>query len=327
MTTRPSTLGDDLKAWAYDQLGVKPGFGADEVLRAYLRQVQHDNGNPNLTARDALLILTRQLKSARPTLALEAAEEALQRAVDDFAGRFFGLSVADRQAEWENLKARGQGFVRVDARLSALRAGVASVVPNAQGDPALGELIATISRLFVLRPAARAAARQAWLHEAHQSGQWDALVTVAVRLRQRDPALTALEPELLAALVDGRASAAERAQLQRRMRKAAKTRPAAASVTGNGSSWVWRLAPFAILFFCSRVGSCNSWQNRQPTPQPPAVIQEHRDLLEKLRKRQLEAKPGQDAGDPVVDQAVRDLLKNIKKPEPGAVPQDGPKPP
>lgn len=151
------SLGHDLKAWAADQLQVEPGSAPAEVRAAYLRRAQLDNGVPNLAAREAMVLLSGRNNAARPTLALEAVEQKLHHEIDDFASRFFALAIADRKAEWEKLHARGQGFVRIAARLAALRPGLYFVLPPLDRDSHLGKLVSAACQLFVLRPPARAA--------------------------------------------------------------------------------------------------------------------------------------------------------------------------
>ena len=245
METRSKTLGQDLKAWAAEQLQVEPGAAPTQIRAAYLRQVQHENGAPNLTAREALLILTGRTNAARPALALEAVEEALQREVDAFASRFFALAFAERKAEWDNLKARGQGFLRVDARLTSLRPGLYIVMPRLDGDPHGGELVSAIRKLFVLRPAARAAARQACVDEAKWQNKGQLWAQAAQLLRKQHRAIAALEPDLIAKLADGQVLAEQKARLNRKMRNAAQA--VAMAGTAQKSNFWWLVVP-AILF-------------------------------------------------------------------------------
>src|SRR5580658_3091233 len=129
MASRSESLAQDLKAWAADQLHLEPECAQAQARAAFLRQVQLDNGEVGPAPREALLILTGRSHAARPALALAAAEESLQRELDDFAARFFSLGIGDRKAEWARLKARGQGFVRADMRLAALRVGLDITLP------------------------------------------------------------------------------------------------------------------------------------------------------------------------------------------------------
>lgn len=277
MGTRSRTLGHDLKAWAADQLQVDLGAPPEHVRAAYLRKVQHENGSPNLTAREALLILTGRTNAARPALALEAAEEALRREVDDFASRFFSLPIAERKAEWEYLQMRGQGFVRVDARLTSLRPGLHIALPQVDRDPHVAELVSAVARLFVLRPAARAAARQTLVNDANRQGTWRVWADAAQRLRRNHKAIAVLEPDLIARLADDRTLAKQKAELHRKMKKAV---PAAETAGSGGRTYTlgWVAAALLGCMMCLRIlgtGTSSSKTNFAPPPKAPDFILEN----------------------------------------------------
>src|SRR5262249_41933414 len=147
---------------------------------------------------------------------------------------FFSLPIAERKAEWERLRARGQGFVRVDVRLAALRPGLYTVLPHFDDQSDVGQLVKVVCELFVLRPAERAAHRLAYLKGAFRRNQWAAWRQAAVQLRKKHAALAALEPELVARLADAEARAQERQQVQRRMRRVA---PQIGGAKKNSSLW------------------------------------------------------------------------------------------
>ena len=248
MAGRSENLAHDLKAWAADQLHVGPDCAPAQIRAAFLRRVHLDNGALNLAAREALLILTGR-NAARPALALEAAEEKLQLEVDDFATRFFSLAIAERRDEWTRLRARGQGFVRVDARLAALRVGLDVILPSFQRDTPAQHLVSIVGELFVLRPAARSARRKVVLDEVKPSGQLNAWARAAVLLRTTYSA-AALEPELLAALAESTERVDDKRQLNRTMRKAVDPAPAGRP----NKSWLWVIvviAGFASKMFLS----------------------------------------------------------------------------
>jgi hypothetical protein len=263
-STNPATLGQDLKAWAADQLQVEPGAPPGQVRAAFLRQVQTENGTVDLAAREALLILVGRPNAARPGLALEAAELALDRAVDEFASRFFALGIAERKVVWEGLKARGQGFVRVDARLAALRPGLYLVLPPLDRHSPAGQLVSAIRKLFVLRPADRAAARQAWLNEADSLRQWQAWVEAARQLRRDHPATAELEPELMSRLADAQVVAEQKAKLNHRMRQAARAETAGAAKQGNSRWWAWSVAVACLT--CARLACTGPFSSRPEVP-------------------------------------------------------------
>jgi hypothetical protein len=213
--------------------------------------------------------------------------------------------------------------------LTALRASLEVAQPYSADDPQLGELVATVCKLFVQRPAARAAARQAWLHEAQQDGQWQMWVQAAQRLRKRYPALAALEPEVLARLADSRALASEKAQLQRSMRKAARAAPTAASGQGK-ASWWWLPAAIMACSMCFRAMNWGPSTPRQPLPEPVQFNRDiNADFLENLRKQQRERKKGEpqfDLAKPLFgDEFVDRVL--VPKDKPVVAPKDQAHPP
>jgi hypothetical protein len=249
----------------------------EHVRAAYLRQVQHENGAPNLTAREALLILTGRTNAARPALALEAAEEALRREVDEFASRFFSLPIAERKSEWESLRARGQGFVRVEARVTSLRPGIDIDLSRLDCDPQVGELVSAVARLFVLRPAARAAARQGYINNANRADKWLACVNAAHTLRKNHKAIAALEPELIARLADHRTLAKQQAELNRNMKKAV---PAGETAGSGGRTFTlgWVAAALLGCMMCVRFLGTSTpapRTNFAPPPKPPDFILEN----------------------------------------------------
>jgi hypothetical protein len=272
--TPPENLGQDLKAWAADLLQVEPAAAPAAVRAAYYRQVQRDNGVINLPAREALLILTGRHNAARPTLALDFAEEKLRREVDAFASRFFSLAIADRRAEWDRLKARGRGFVRVDARLAALRPGLWVVLPALNPEFAEAQLLALVTELFVLRPSARAARRQTFLAKAGRPGSRPFWGRAATALRNHHKAVAALEPELIARLADAEVRAEEKHQLGRKMQQAARPEPAAAGSGQSRSRWWWPAAIVAILSLLRVLGSSmSSSSSSSPPPAPQPAFQ------------------------------------------------------
>ncbi len=271
-----------------------------------------------------MLILTGRGNAARPTLALQAAEEKLQREIDDYASRFFSLPIAERKAEWESLQARGQGFVCVAARLAALRPGIYIVMPYFERE-SVSQVAALACKLFVLRPSARSAARQAALDQAKGQDKWPLWNKAADFLRAKHPAIAALEPRLIAKLADGDVEAEERRRLQRQMRKAARTAAAANKTPQSWGKWVAIIVVIMLLRgFASMVSSTKpnpGFNPNQPAFKAPPPI----DLDEFLRKNNVQFPKVQDNGNIKFgpDEPVLDKDKGIPKP----VPKDKQDPP
>jgi hypothetical protein len=299
------SLGHDLEAWAAEELRIDVSAPAEAVRAAYLRQVEHDNGGPNLSAREALLILTGRSSAARPVLALETAEQGLQQEVDAFAARFFKLGLAERKAEWEQLRGRGRGLARIEARLAALRLGLDIVLPQLHPDLPLGQLMTLVCELFVLRPAARAALRHTRLQEIHRGQDVTAWMQAATALRKSHAAIAALEPELVARLADGVKRKAEQRKLNRKMHNKAL-------LAGVGSNrtylWILLVVLLGASSTLSRIATDVNKASRS-APQKTEIVPRHlendgqgKDLnqfIDKLKKRQewLQKNPGADPND------------------------------
>ena len=300
------SLGQDLKAWAAEQLRIDVSAPAEAVRAAYLRQVEHDNGGPNLSAREALLILTGRSSATRPVLALETAEQELQQEVDAFAARFFRLGLAERKVEWEQLRGRGRGFARIESRLAALRQGLDIVVPQPRSDPLLGQLMALVCELFVLRPAARAALRQMRMQEIHRGQDVTAWMQAAMSLRDNHRAIAALEPELIARLADGVKGKAEQRVLTRKM-------PRKELLAGIGPNrtylWILLVVLLGASTTLSRIATDVNKASRSAPQKTEIVVPRHienddqgknlNQFIDKLKKRQewLQKNPGADPND------------------------------
>lgn len=242
MEAKPENLGQELRAWAAHQLRIEPGAAPEAVRLAFLRQVEHDNGAPNLHAREAFLILTGRGNTARPSLGLEAVEEHLERELSEFATKYFKLPIAERKATWEQLHARGHGFARIAARLNSLRPHLWTVIPRLKRGSKTEQLTALLCELYTLPAAQRAARRQAWMDEARVGHEWGAWASAAVALREHHAALAALEPELIGRLADAEVRLSQKNQLRQNMRRVRHT----AGSAGSGTSKAWRY--WLILF-------------------------------------------------------------------------------
>jgi hypothetical protein len=322
METRSENLGQDLKAWAADQLHVEPGTAPEKIRAAYLRQLQDKNGGPNLAAREALLILTGRTNAARPTLALEATEQKLHVEIDRFASRFFSMAIADRRAEWERLRSCGQGFVRVDCRLAALRPGLYIVVPRLEPNTEQSALVSMICELFTLQPVARAARRQTILADALRGGRGSRWIRAANLLRQNHKAIAALEPELIGRLADAEALAEEQQRLAAKMRKLA--RPPAASGSGSGSNLKWAWIMLVVVGILIRAATSTAPPNRIIRQTPAFQPASRPDLDEFLKNKKFRIVKNGDKMEIKVVPDEEPVLPDKKAAEPPKNKQDSP---
>jgi hypothetical protein len=285
MAVRSENLGQDLKAWATDQLHVVNGAAPAEVRSAFLRQFPQDNGGVSHTAREALLILNGRGNAARPVLALDAVEAQLQRELDGLAGRLFSLAIADRKAEWENLRVRGQGFPRVAARLAALRPGLYIMLPPFDRETRLGQLVSAVCEAFVRSPLQRAVFRQTWFAEAKRRDTKIAWANSADRLLKQHPAVAALDSALVAQLADADGLAAKKSKLRRKMQQTA--RPVASSKR-SVPWWAIVLFSFFVLRGLLYLGTSSSKPSPSFVPQQPVFKMpqgDQNDLFKKDSKK------------------------------------------
>ncbi|HZZ81703.1 MAG TPA: hypothetical protein VFE62_24590 [Gemmataceae bacterium] len=320
MMKRADNLSQELKAWAANELQVTPECTPAEARAAFLRLMRFDNGVINLGMREAMLLLTGRARGIRPTLAMEAVEQKIANEVEDFAHRFFTMPLGERRAEWARLRACGQGFPRVDARLAGLKPGLDVTLPKYPNDEPATKLAETIGELFVLRSAARAARRQSFLEEARRSrdGAW----ARAARTLQSLHPVAELDPEVLSRLCQG-STCADQKELNRNMRKADATVATVANDPGGGggtSRWPWAIVVVIGLTVVRLLASSRT--PPAPNVPPPAPPQFNRpdfnkpqvDINEILRRAR-ERKDKKDAPPLRIDLNGR-IIEN-PPPDPG----------
>lgn len=203
-------------------------------------------------------------------------ERRTREMVDAFAEQFFALPVPGRQAAWARLAEQAGRFPAVMLRLHALWPGL-TFDRTAVEDPEHQKLADACMQMFVMRPACRAAARDALLARRKEK-DW---VKSVRRFAKRYPDYAALAPEFFARLEESR----------RTLRQPATVVQRRATRQEQRMGWV-----FAVIAVCALLGlfvgrssrdnrSSPSWQNRSwsvPPANPNANIDR---AMERIRKQ------------------------------------------
>jgi hypothetical protein len=260
--TDPERLERRLR-WAAEQLGLSPDASPEEVRAAWLRRLPHEDFVPPTEQRWALVaLLRRQPEGEWEKRADEAAavEEVarLRQAVEAFVEKFWLLAPEDRRRHWQALKKRCAHAPAVQACLRLLEAGLPlpPALPEPANETREDELASQVRDLFLLRPEARARARQTLLLRMRKD--WSEWRMAVRRLRKQNPALAALGADLLDKVVT---TTGEPAQLPRKPppRPKAATQPQQQSRT-----WpVWVIVGIAIGIVRAALNSSH------PSPTPP----------------------------------------------------------
>ncbi len=175
---------------AADVLGVPPDAPA-AARAAFLRRLPRAGFVPPPHWLDAVRTLTGRPapeEAVAPTPD-PARLDGLRAEVEGFAGQFWALPPGERRRRWQNLIARCAIDPPLAARLRRLEAGMDLPAGGEVAVGRSGQLAEAVRRLFVLRPAERAAARRRYLN-----GRWEAAARELLACR---PALAALEPDLI----------------------------------------------------------------------------------------------------------------------------------
>ena len=300
MTTGSNGLPPALRRWAAEQLGLDENFSAGDVQSAFLARLRESDFTPPQAWVSAFHLLQRGLPdrwSADHEAARRSWEELLHEEIESFAAKFFSLDIASRQQRWRELRARCESFSpRLSARLAALEKGLeidAAAIPR-EGSP-IGDLAREVMRLFVLRPAERAAARRALIIESQ--GDADRWYEAACGLGFRYAPFAALDPAFVDYWKESNQREGRRDEFHRRLRN--KRKPVVTSSRGNHNSsgslvFVAGLVLFVVLRFIAMFGeSARSPQRRLPPPSPPArdVILSDRQIHDILKRaEELKAK-------------------------------------
>jgi hypothetical protein len=304
MTVCPSEPSPaDERRWAAQQFGLGPEATAAEARSAFLRALPETEFSPSPSWHRAAWVLSRPdaVGGAPDEEFLLETQEELRTAVEDFAAEFFDLPVAPRQSRWRELRAACAGSPPLLARLRALEPGLAVDRCGARDrHPDLAPLVDCVCELFVLRPAARAARRQAFLAGLESLPQWE---TAARQLREQAAVVAGLEPVLVGQL----ASWSQRRQ--QRARNRSRSGASARSAPDNSGKGSWSLAGILIFIVlvvvrgAAQFTRTDSPSRTRETPssrfQLPDFKSDSRQMvpdlekaLEKIRRRQLETQRG-----------------------------------
>ena len=309
---------DGRRRRAAGQLGLAPDAGPAEVRAAFLRLLERAGFAPPARDRRAWRLLSEAAGPAEPDPdALLEEEQRLRAEVEDFAGRFWSLAPGERRRQWAELLARCAGAPGARARLQQLEIGLSARPGEAgAGGPLVGELAAAVQDLFVLRPADRAAARQALCRRARENpGDWEA---AARGLREQHPDLAALQPGLVTDLERWQERQQHLATMRQRLKnppKAPAPKPAARPAGKGSFRWVWIVALLA-LGGLRAVMSSSSDHGTPTTPalRPPAGPQKDAgrpdDVLPPELRDKLFKPGGADDQDP---KKVREEIERQKR--------------
>jgi hypothetical protein len=190
-----------LGRWATEQLDLPEGAGPEEARAAFLRQLPDADFVPPTNWCQAVGLLTGTRIPGAADAAGEAdaeEEERLRSEVEEYAEQFWSLALGERRQRWQSLYGRCGFAPRLRARLEGLRPGlVVGSLPEGEDAEVLA-LAQEVRSFFVLRPADRAAARQALVQRMRIG--WKEGQATAKLLQQNLPSIAALEPSLMKTL-------------------------------------------------------------------------------------------------------------------------------
>lgn len=309
MTTGSNGLPPALRRWAAEQLGLDEDASAEQAQRAFLARLRESEFSPPPAWASALGLWRQGLPDRwdAHAAARRIWEGLLRDEVEVFASEFFSLDVGERQRRFRELRASCEPFSpQLSARLAALEKGLeidAAAVPR-EGSP-VGDLARHVMRLFVLRPAERAATRRALIVESQ--GATDRWHEAACGLGFRYAPFAALDSALVDYWKEANQREGRRDEFHRRLRS--RRQPVVRSNRGSrdGSERLVFVAAI-IIFGIFRLiamfdGSRHSPpQFKLPPPSPPArdlfpdrpndrQIQEILKRVEELKAKAAEKKP------------------------------------
>jgi hypothetical protein len=264
---------EDLRRWAGGQLKVGPEASAAQVRAAALAALPDEEFVPPESWQHALRLLSRP-REQRPAsaAALRDYTDELRSEVEEFAADFFDLDPPERRRQWQALCDRAGGFAPVAARLGLLERGLdidRASLPTEP--PRVAELANEVCDLFVLRPAARAARRRAFLQGIRTSeGTLNDWQEAARRLRADYPAVADLELHLVGELVSGAVRRRGRSRKGSRLRTRLSA-PASASSDRGSKMPLWLILVFVGGAIARSLGSLADKTQSPPAPQPPPI--------------------------------------------------------
>jgi hypothetical protein len=205
----------DPAAWAARAVGLPPDATRAEIRAGLLREVTRDEFVPSPQRQQAWQIFSapRDSTPAFPPAGLLVEEARLRGEIDDFAASFFATPIESRKRRWQELSRICAFSPPLTARLAALEPGLSlDLRLNDIDNPRMAQLASHVAGLFVLPLGARAVQRQAVLRTMQTDiVGWE---EISRQLQAGAPALTALEPTLLTAILGWREQQQRLAQLR-----------------------------------------------------------------------------------------------------------------
>lgn len=316
--------GDNAREqWARWVFQLPADLPAEEVRGEVLRRLAARGFAPPPVWRDAMALfdppLERLPADGRPPLEYQRAYERwLRKAMEAFAGDFFDLPPARRQAVWIEFSEASAPYPQLRARLEQLRPGLElDLAGLRESDPRVRKLANWIAGLFTSRPLTAATMRRRFLRstEADIAG-WQ---RAARRLRRRHPKIAALAPGVVEQLADAK---------QRLARLRSGKRPAQPMVaqkrSQGGSGWAIALVVFAALTIGRVFSNLEPPKSPRPPiprytiPEPPAIS----FPIAPIQDRQPDGTPASPA-DPQSRRAASEALTELFGGKNGVIERDG----
>lgn len=217
--TSPEAPSDPRRAWAIEQLGVRP----EPTLR---EQLLRDLAKHEFVPPPEVPILYQTLSAGDEAsmtdheALITGWRDELRSRVEALALAFFDIPVEERTRQWKELRTLCKDHPPLVARLESLGPGVGLDITSVATAPAdVCELAQDIVVGFVMRPAEQARQRRSIIDRA--AGEQEASFAVAaMRLRSEYGDVANLDCELVDSLADSAVRRSELARLaQRRRRK------------------------------------------------------------------------------------------------------------
>lgn len=251
-----------LTAWARRVLEVPDGTPPEQARGGLLRRLGGGELVPPPDWHEAAEVLCRTQPGRPPaTLGLMAEETRLREEVQSFAADFFQTRPAERRQRWHALGAQCRPFPPLAARLRELAPGL-DVEPACLGDRYMqvNRLAARLAQLFVLPLVERAKKRRELFEQMREAG-W---LSAARRLQSHYPAVAALEPHLLTAIITW-----PKTDHAIRKARAKMQRPASGSSSGAGKG-VGVGVGVAAMVIIRLIATVNSNSNHSTPSYSPA---------------------------------------------------------
>lgn len=271
MTPGAKELTDQaLRQWAVTELNFADNISADQARLDFWRCIDSEwDLSPPATWHDAAAVVAAPKQASERPLCREtihALHAKYREAIEQFAETFFAVPPAQRKQRWQQLRDRCADIPHLMGRLNFLAVGLEVEVPRfiAESKQA-GELSTEIMRMFVLRPAQRAYARQAVIAKSKEDpAAWEAVVR---ELKQHAPQVVDLEAALTSELLTWKAKE------KRRRARLAVRRKASQPVASKSSGSSVSVATLVIIAISLISGLVRFSQNSSRSQNPPVLTQ------------------------------------------------------